>query len=564
MSRLFRLIVLVCALGLVMPAVAHDSHAPAAATTTPTTYPTLAQQGKTGKAMVDNVSFTTAARNTIYSCQFSSGTAGFGFSWVSSNWVITYANKVMVEGSNAWTSFTKLQQTADGYTQWGSNGLPNHWTGTYPTASSTTAGQQQYHPDPSSIGTSRIYIQIPTNPVYSNTPRCIGGAVGILFTGSALFNALDADGRDAVANEIFDQCEGHPETTQTYHYHHLTNCYTDSTSGHSVQFGYALDGFGIYGPKGESGQVLTNADLDVCHGHSHSITDVNGVTKTEYHYHGNEEFPYTVGCFRGTTQVNPTTYTALTTPSTGFWYVSGTGGRGYGVEVQGSQLFFGIYTYDSSGADIWYVGSCMLGQTTCTGSLAAYQNGTTLANLGVAATTPVATTSPGTFSLTVSSSSAMTITVTPTTGSAATFTLSRYPISGSTVSSAPSWAPEAGWWYSPSYAGTGWFVESQGTGSSAGVTYSNFFVVGYSYGSTGASGQANWYAGSGQLANNTTSSSWTGSLYEYQNGPTLTGAGGTLSTYANRGSATIQFTSSTTATVTLPNGQRLAIQRYNF
>jgi hypothetical protein len=325
--------------------------------------------------------------------------------------------------------------------------------------------------------------------------------------------------------------------------------------------GVALDGFGIYGPRGTDGGVLTNADLDVCHGHSHSVTNIEGTTASAYHYHTNEEFPYVIGCYRGS-QV--ATAASLTTPDTGFWYTSTAGGRGFGMEVQGSVMFIGIYTYDSGGADIWYVGSCTLTTTTCAGTLASYSGGTTLANLGASATTPASASSPGSFSVVFSSATAATVTITPTGGSSASYGLARYPLSGSTVGSVQSWAPATGWWYSPSFSGTGWFIETQGSSVSGGVTYSNFFAVGYAYGNTGSAGQANWYAGSGLIANNTSSSSWSGNLYEYSGGPTLTGSGGTLQVYADRSAATIQFTSSTTATVTLPNGQRLAIQRYTF
>jgi len=527
-----------------------------------TTYPTLKAQAKTGVAAVDRVSMSAAARNSMYSCQFSSVTAGFGFSWVSSSNVISFAGKPMVEGSVAWTSYFK--NTASGtVNELGGNGLPNHYTGTFPTDSSTEAGQRQYHPNPSAISTNRIYYQLPANPTLAASPQCVGGTVGVLFTGAMLYNALDADGRDAVANEIKDLCEGHPQGDGQYHYHHLSNCFTDSSSGHSVQVGYALDGFGIYGPKGVDGTTLTNADLDVCHGHTHSVTDIRGTTSTVYHYHGNEEFPYVVGCFRGSTSARATT---LTTPESGFWYTSTAGGRGFGMEVQGSSMFIGIYTYDSSGADIWYVGSCTLGTTTCAGTLQSYSGGTTLANLGIAASTPASAASPGTFSVTFSSTTAATVTITPGSGTAATYALSRYPINGTAVVSAPSWAPASGWWWSADYPGTGWFIESQDSVVQNGATYARLFAVGYAYGSTGGTGRANWYVGSGLYGQtSSTVSLFSGSLSEYVNGPTLTGgAAAALALFADRGTTTIQFTSSTTATVTLPNGRQIAIQRYTF
>lgn len=36
---------------------------------------------------------------------------------------------------------------------------------------------------------------------------------------------------------------------------------------HSPLFGYTLDGFGMFGPRSEGGKLVTNADLDECHGH---------------------------------------------------------------------------------------------------------------------------------------------------------------------------------------------------------------------------------------------------------------------------------------------------------
>ena len=133
-------------------------------------------------------------------------------------------------------------------------------------------------------------------------PSCTnGGAIGVLLTGARLFNANDGGSRDAVAWEIQDSCQGHPEQTGQYHYHSVSSCITqkDTAGQHSPLVGYVADGFGIYGNLGESGKALTNADLDECHGHTHTIT-VNGASVVQYHYHQTKEFPYTVGCYRGT------------------------------------------------------------------------------------------------------------------------------------------------------------------------------------------------------------------------------------------------------------------------
>jgi len=47
------------------------------------------------------------------------------------------------------------------------------------------------------------------------------------------------------------------------------------------------------------GQLLTNASLDVCHGRT-SVVPWHGKNVKIYHYDMTYEFPYSIGCFRGT------------------------------------------------------------------------------------------------------------------------------------------------------------------------------------------------------------------------------------------------------------------------
>ena len=56
--------------------------------------------------------------------------------------------------------------------------------------------------------------------------------------------------------------------------------------------GVAFDGFPIYGPVDKSGKTLTSADLDECHGR----LDSDG----NYQYHTTADFPYILGCYKGT------------------------------------------------------------------------------------------------------------------------------------------------------------------------------------------------------------------------------------------------------------------------
>jgi hypothetical protein len=179
------------------------------------------------------------------------------------------------------------------------NGLPtNHTTGTYPVSPSDDV--YQYDRNPNSIRAQSSDYGLPARPTKASSAQCIrGGAVGVLDSGVALFHAVDATGRDAAANEVQDSCDGHPQMAGVYHYHALPRCLkTGSKKAHSRRIGWALDGFPIYGPRGEGGEYMRNSSLDACHGHTHAVK-VDGRRQRLYHYHATMEFPYTVGCFRG-------------------------------------------------------------------------------------------------------------------------------------------------------------------------------------------------------------------------------------------------------------------------
>lgn len=144
-------------------------------------------------------------------------------------------------------------------------------------------------------------IELPLNPNVAASPTCLdGGPIGYLLDGVALFNGLDAQNLDAVAHEIQDACGGHPEREGTYHYHNVGPCALAETEGsRSTLVGYALDGFGIYVTRDTDGNLPTNADLDECHGRVSEV-EFNGEVQGVYHYEATLEYPYTVGCYRGT------------------------------------------------------------------------------------------------------------------------------------------------------------------------------------------------------------------------------------------------------------------------
>jgi hypothetical protein len=250
---------------------------------------------------LDDTHYTTAPKTGwIYSCQQSFMGQG---PQTNGPWIDTASNtfdlleKPAVEGTVGWNSELS-EKLAGSLRNVDGNGLPSHTTGIYPISESDPA--YQYDQNPNRIETQHVADAIPANPKVAKTASCLNmGPIGVMSSGAQLYNALDGLGRDAVAHEVLDKCSGHPDQSGTYHYHSLGACLKDPGTGHSQLLGYALDGFGIYGLRGTNGAKLTDADLDACHGHTHAI-QWNGKTVTMYHYHMTQEFPYSLGCYRGT------------------------------------------------------------------------------------------------------------------------------------------------------------------------------------------------------------------------------------------------------------------------
>lgn len=211
--------------------------------------------------------------------------------------------KVAVQGSVTWTA--DYSEKVNGSTRIiTTNDLPKDYTtGTFPIARTDPA--YQYDRNPNGIGTQAITYELPLNPAAAASPTCTGlGAIGVLSDGVLLFNGLDAGGRDAVAHETQDSCDGHPDGQQMYHYHDVPVCLRDNAKGSSTLVGYALDGYGIYVERDAKGNLPTNADLDVCHGRTSEVT-WNGKKTTIYHYDATLEYPYTLGCYHGTPASSP-------------------------------------------------------------------------------------------------------------------------------------------------------------------------------------------------------------------------------------------------------------------
>jgi hypothetical protein len=250
-------------------------------------------------------STTAAAAGTVFACQAGGGGGGASVDgpWIhGTTWDSTA--KTAVQGAVTWPSASYSVTVAGSTRTIATNDLPTHEeTGVFPIAGSDPAFA--YDRNPNRISAQATTVSLPTNPTAASTPSCVpGGAIGVLANGVYLFNALDAPGRDAVAHETQDVCDGHPAPGDQYHYHDIPSCIRNVAKGSSTLVGWAYDGYPIYVERDATGNLPTNADLDQCHGRTSAVL-MDGAVVNTYHYSATLEYPYTIGCFHGTDAVQP-------------------------------------------------------------------------------------------------------------------------------------------------------------------------------------------------------------------------------------------------------------------
>jgi len=264
----------------------------------------------------DNRTLNTPKVGYINSCVTSFNTGPGGASNVGP-WIDAKNNtwdskkKVAVSGSVKWPNTSYDVSISGTNRTFNTNDLPinGQTTGIFPIQTSDQA--YKYDQNPNTISTQTIRLSLPINPTASSKPNCLNmGPVGILNDGVVLFNGLDGEGRDAAAHETLDNCDGHPEKTDVYHHHDIPICilskYTSVST--STLVGYAYDGYGIYLERDKNGNLPTNAQLDECHGRTSTI-NWDGKNVVMYHYVATIEFPYTLGCFHGTSSVQQSSST---------------------------------------------------------------------------------------------------------------------------------------------------------------------------------------------------------------------------------------------------------------
>ena len=222
--------------------------------------------------------------------------------WTNPDGTWDYTKKPQVAGNVIWMGEFVVTLDDKGNRILSGNGLPNHPTGVFPIERNTIP--YLYDRNPNIITVQPLSISFKALPQEATSKSCVGfGPAGYSLTGSAIYHGASTLGNDAAAHEMLDRFGGHTDGTSRYHYHFpsedLQNHIHKHASGHSALMGYMLDGFGIYGPYGEKGELLSSKDLDECHGHKHLVM-WDGKMVDIYHYHWTYDFPYNIGCYKGT------------------------------------------------------------------------------------------------------------------------------------------------------------------------------------------------------------------------------------------------------------------------
>lgn len=255
----------------------------------------------------------------------------------------------------------------------------------------------------------------------------------------------------------------------------------------------------------------------------------------------------------GTTGVNsPTNFAgvsgsipaALAPPQSGWWWNPTESGRGFMIEFRGSSVFMAGFLYDTDGRPTWYVSlMTKTNSMSYTGTLVPFSGGQTLTGSYKPAT-PQA--SVGTISLSFSGATNGTL-IWP----GGTIPIERLNVApGGVAAPIASSQPETGWWWSAAESGRGWAIEIQ-AGSA--------FIAGFLY---DTDGKAIWYVTQNPLSGSTT---YQGVWTQFGNGQTLTGSFKPANvTNASVGAVKIQFDSTTTATLTLPDGRTVSLTRLLF
>jgi len=227
-------------------------------------------------------------------------------------------------------------------------------------------------------------------------------------------------------------------------------------------------------------------------------------------------------------------------PQTGWWWNPDESGRGFSVEIRAGRVFLSSYLYAEDGSAAWYISQGAMGTNAFGGDLVQYVNGQTLAGpyraptlLGTVSQAIFAFTSPALGSL---------------TWAGGTTALRRFDIVAGGVAAGPAAGmPQKGWWWNANEGGRGYFIEIQND---------TLFFSAFMY---DESGRPAWYVSQAPMVSTTL---YQGQLTRCVGGQTITSPYRMPACAADAGTLTMQFSSRSAGTMTLPNGTQVAIVRF--
>jgi hypothetical protein len=196
------------------------------------------------------------------------------------------AARVAAGLDGAWLEFScrvdlaVVTQNNQTYVQITSDSQPDYASNYFAAESACYAPFSPSFPDPNQIAAQHVVMLVPKSPTTASQAMSLG-AVGVAINGVSIFDDQAAPGDDIYDEaKSFDECQGHPQNTGTYHYHSepYAISYDDD---HLV--GVLRDGYFVYGRRDSDGTIP--ADLDGAGGHTGTTPD--SPTTAVYHHHLN-------------------------------------------------------------------------------------------------------------------------------------------------------------------------------------------------------------------------------------------------------------------------------------
>jgi hypothetical protein len=224
-----------------------------------------------------------------------------------------------------------------------------------------------------------------------------------------------------------------------------------------------------------------------------------------------------------------------TPPPNGWWWNPNESGRGFFFERRaGNVVFAAGFVYDDAGEPTWFTMTGPMNATALSSSAATFKGGQTLTG-SYAPPTIDKPLGGAQWSMSGRSLSIGNVPISPV-----------LPLKfGGTAQS----NVQSGWWWNASESGTGYAIQIQGE---------QIFLVAFMYDN---SGKPVWYSSAGTMQSAAT---YRGKLMHIRGGQPLGAAYRAPSSQTELGDLSIDFTSPTTAQLSLPGGRRVPITRFLF